>query len=79
MVRKVRMATVMKSLLVRNTINKEHTKVPNVKGMNGMDAISLLENIGLKVSVQGFGKVQNQSIKKGGLLKKGATITLKLS
>lgn len=60
-------------------LNKEHTKVPNVKGMNGMDAISLLENIGLKVSVQGFGKVQNQSIKKGVLLKKGATITLKLS
>jgi cell division protein FtsI (penicillin-binding protein 3) len=60
-------------------LNKEHTKVPNVKGMDGMDAISLLENIGLKVSVQGFGKVQNQSIKKGVLLQKGATITLKLS
>jgi cell division protein FtsI (penicillin-binding protein 3) len=60
-------------------ITKEHTKVPNVKGMNGMDAISLLENIGLKVQISGVGKVQNQSIKKGEILKKGSTITLKLS
>jgi cell division protein FtsI (penicillin-binding protein 3) len=44
-----------------------------------MDAISLLENIGLKVQISGVGKVQNQSIKKGEILKKGSTITLKLS
>ncbi len=46
-------------------INKEYAKVPNVKGMSGMDAVSLLENIGLKVRVLGVGKVKNQSIKKG--------------
>jgi cell division protein FtsI (penicillin-binding protein 3) len=60
-------------------INKEHTKVPNVQGMSGMDALSLLENIGLKVKISGVGKVQNQSIKKGEKLEKGATIILKLS
>ena len=60
-------------------INREYTKVPNVKGMSGMDAISLLENIGLKVQISGVGKVQNQSIKKGDKLEKGATIILKLS
>ncbi|TXD51010.1 MULTISPECIES: penicillin-binding protein [unclassified Polaribacter] len=60
-------------------VNKEHTKVPNVQGMSGMDALSLLENIGLKVKISGVGKVKNQSIKKGEKLEKGATIILKLS
>tara|TARA_R110002126_G_scaffold152203_4_gene299317 strand:+ start:15891 stop:17855 length:1965 start_codon:yes stop_codon:yes gene_type:complete len=60
-------------------INKEYTQVPNVKGMNGMDAVSMLENIGLKVQFSGVGKVKNQSIKKGEKLVKGSTIVLKLS
>jgi cell division protein FtsI (penicillin-binding protein 3) len=47
--------------------------------MSGMDAISLLENIGLKVKISGVGKVKTQSIKKGMKLIKGATIILKLS
>lgn len=58
---------------------KEFVKVPNVKGMPAMDAISLLENIGLKVKVTGVGKVKTQSIKKGEKLVKGRTIILKLS
>ncbi|MHB0755131.1 penicillin-binding protein [Polaribacter sp. M15] len=60
-------------------INKEYTKVPNVKGMDGMDAVSMLESIGLKVQFSGVGKVKNQSIKKGQKLVKGSTIILKLS
>ncbi|MDT7830774.1 penicillin-binding protein [Flavobacteriaceae bacterium S356] len=58
---------------------KEFIKMPNVKGMPAMDAISLLENIGLKVKVSGVGRVKSQSIKKGEKLVKGKTITLKLS
>lgn len=58
---------------------KDFVKVPNVKGMPAMDAISLLENIGLKVKISGAGKVKTQSIKKGAKLVKGKTITLKLS
>lgn len=61
------------------TITKEFTNVPNVEGMPGMDAIALLENIGLKVKFSGIGKVHYQSIKKGEKLVKGSTITLKLS
>lgn len=53
--------------------------MPNVIGLAGMDAISLLENLGLKVNVFGNGTVQNQSIKKGEAYKKGAVITLNLS
>ncbi len=60
-------------------INKEYSEVPNVWGMSGMDAVSLLENIGLKVEFSGVGKVNHQSIKKGTKLVKGSTITLKLS
>ncbi|WP_435415532.1 penicillin-binding protein [Polaribacter aestuariivivens] len=60
-------------------LNKNHSEVPNVKGMSGMDAVSLLENLGLKVKVSGMGKVQSQSLSKGEKLEKGKTIILKLS
>ncbi|MEQ6125304.1 penicillin-binding transpeptidase domain-containing protein [Pseudotenacibaculum sp. MALMAid0570] len=62
-----------------NTKNVDGKKVPNVRGMPAMDAISLLENVGLKVKVKGVGKVKKQSIKKGSPVKKGATIILNLS
>jgi cell division protein FtsI (penicillin-binding protein 3) len=61
------------------SISKEYNKIPNVKGMPGMDAISLLENIGLKVQFSGVGNVNYQSIKRGEKLVKGTTIILKLS
>ena len=44
-----------------------------------MDALSLLENIGLKVKISGSGNVKSQSLEKGEKLIKGATIILKLS
>lgn len=53
--------------------------VPNVTGMAGMDAVSLLENLGLRVQVVGNGTVSSQSIKSGETLKKGQLITLNLS
>ncbi len=59
--------------------NKTYKKVPNVKNMPGMDAISLLENMGFKVSFSGIGKVRSQSIKPGKQLKKGELIILNLS
>ena len=62
-----------------DVLSKSHTQIPNVKGMSGMDAVSLLENIGLKVEISGVGKVKYQSLKKGEKLVKGNTITLKLS
>ena len=37
-------------------VNKDYKNVPNVKNMPGMDAISLLENLGFKVSFNGIGK-----------------------
>ena len=60
-------------------VQKDYNKVPNVKGMCGMDAISLLENLGLEVEVIGNGKVKRQSITKGTDLRKVKKIVLELS
>ena len=51
--------------------------VPNVKGMGLRDALHLLESRGLKVEVQGIGKVKLQSIKSGTPVRK-QTIKLTL-
>lgn len=53
--------------------------IPNVTGMAGMDAVSLLENLGLKVQVVGNGTVVKQSLQSGEALKKGQQIILNLS
>lgn len=58
---------------------KKFSTVPNVKGMSGMDAISLLENMGLEVEVHGNGKVKKQSIDQGTDIKRVKKIVLELS
>jgi cell division protein FtsI (penicillin-binding protein 3) len=58
--------------------SKKYSKVPNVEGMSGMDAISILENLGLKVRVTGYGKVKKQS-GKGISINEAGVIVLELS
>jgi cell division protein FtsI (penicillin-binding protein 3) len=58
--------------------NKKYSTVPNVVGMSGMDAISILENLGLTVKVTGNGKVKKQSVK-GVNLSEVKSILLELS
>lgn len=53
--------------------------VPNVKGMSGMDAVALLENLKIKVKVIGNGKVKKQSINPGQTIKNQSIIILELS
>lgn len=60
-------------------VQKKYNTVPDVKGMTGMDAVSLLENLGLEVEVHGNGKVRKQSIDKGTDIKKVKKIVLELS
>jgi len=55
------------------------SKIPNLKGMSGMDAVALLGNLGIKVSVKGVGKVKKQSIQAGQPIIKNSTIILELS
>lgn len=59
--------------------NQNGTKIPNVKGMQVMDAIALLENLGLNVQVNGVGKVKKQSLNAGEIIQKNKTIILELS
>jgi cell division protein FtsI (penicillin-binding protein 3) len=58
---------------------KGHLYVPNVKGMSGMDAVALLENLGMKVKAVGVGKVKKQSLQAGQNIVKNSTILLELS
>ncbi|MEC7265164.1 MAG: penicillin-binding protein [Bacteroidota bacterium] len=58
---------------------KKFSTIPNVKGMSGMDAVSLLENMGLEVEVHGNGKVKKQSIDQGTDIKQVKKIVLELS
>ncbi len=59
--------------------NKKFKQVPDLKGVPGMDAIALLENLGLKVKVNGVGKVKKQSLQAGQNISKNTTIVLELS
>ncbi|MFP2997394.1 penicillin-binding protein [Spongiivirga sp. MCCC 1A20706] len=51
--------------------------MPNVKGMVVMDAVALLENMGLQVSFSGTGKIKEQSIKPGVEIKGIKKVTIK--
>ncbi len=60
-------------------LRKYKTIMPKLIGMSAMDAISLMENMGLEVEFSGTGKVIEQSIEKGKKVKKGSKVYLKLS
>lgn len=61
-----------------NKVQKKYNEVPNVKGMSGMDAVAILENLGIEVEVKGNGRVKRQSISKGTDIKKVKKIVLEL-
>ncbi|WP_269221817.1 MULTISPECIES: penicillin-binding protein [Flavobacterium] len=60
-------------------MQKKQNLIPNVKGMAGMDAVALLENLGVKVKVIGVGKVKRQSVQSGQSIVKNSSILLELS
>lgn len=53
--------------------------MPNVEGMTAMDALYILENLGVDVEVSGKGKVVYQSVKEGMKLSDNQKITIQLS
>jgi len=55
------------------------TVMPSVVGLPAMDAVALLENMGLKVKMTGVGIVKKQSIVKGQKIIKNQTIVLENS
>lgn len=54
-------------------------RVPNVHGMSAKDAVVLLESMGMKVVLQGHGKVRSQSVGIGEPISSNATIILGLN
>ena len=52
--------------------------MPDVTGMPLMDAMVLLENMGLMVSANTVGQVKSQSIRKGTKVKPNQKVTLKI-
>lgn len=59
-------------------VNIREGLVPSVVGMGAKDAVFLLENAGLKVSLSGLGRVASQSISAGQRAVKGQTVSLTL-
>ncbi len=53
--------------------------MPVVKGMGLKDALYLLENMKLKVVVNGKGKVKAQSVAAGTKISKGQTVYLEMN
>ena len=65
--------------LTEKTASVYRNIVPDVTGMGLKDAVYILENSGLLVTVIGRGKVSTQSIEPGTRINKGQSITLQLS
>lgn len=65
------------AIILEGKANEGNT-VPSVIGMGAKDAVYLLESKGLKVRLEGIGRVRRQSIAGGSHIVKGQTIALTL-
>jgi hypothetical protein len=54
-------------------------KMPDLRGWPAMDAVTVLESLGIEVMLQGKGKVKRQSHRPGATLSKTKKVTLTLS
>ena len=61
------------------TAEKYKTVMQNLKGLPAMDAIAILENMGLNVKLIGRGTVHKQSIRKGEKVTPKSTVILELT
>lgn len=62
-----------------NIAQKYKTIMPDLNGIPAMDAITILENMGMRVKTLGSGHVVKQSIAKGEKLKQNQIVILELS
>lgn len=60
-------------------LNRAEGVVPDVRGMGLRDALQLLENSGLRVTIDGTGTVRRQSISPGSAIKANSEIRIELS
>jgi cell division protein FtsI (penicillin-binding protein 3) len=64
---------------VANSLPTKKYVMPDLKGMGLKDALYLIEQLQLKVSVRGVGKIQQQSLLAGQKIVKGQTVYLELN
>ena len=64
---------------VMNYVEYAEGVVPDVRGMGASDAIYLLERMGMRVSIEGVGKVKTQVPTRNTRFRKGDRIQLTLS
>lgn len=60
-------------------VETESGRVPNVVGMGAKDAVYAMESMGIRVHLEGKGKVQRQSAPPGSTIRKDMTVNLKLN
>jgi cell division protein FtsI (penicillin-binding protein 3) len=66
-------------IITLNTKAVTDKSMPQLKGMGLKDVVYLCENLGLKVQVQGKGKVVAQSVQAGEIIAKGQLINIALN
>ncbi len=67
-----------KAVNLSRQVMYRHNITPNVMGMGASDAVYMLESRGIKVKIQGRGKVVSQSYPAGKVITKGAVCTIKM-
>ena len=65
-------------VMLNRTPLYRYNQIPNVVGMGARDAVYLVESRGVKVKMEGRGKVVEQSLEPGRIIKKGDVMRLKL-
>ncbi|MCF0210859.1 MAG: PASTA domain-containing protein, partial [Bacteroidales bacterium] len=69
-------AIVTDSAVHYNPVKIKEGIMPEVKGLTLKDAVYMLEKMGLKVEIQGYGRVVSQSIEKNQPINKGDKVVL---
>ena len=68
-----------RAFLTADNVSKIKNKVPDVTGLGLKDAVYVLENMGLKVTTMGRGKVIYQSLAQNSNFSKGQSIKIQLN
>ena len=67
-----------KNIILQRAQEGDSTQMPDVHGMGARDAVFLVESRGMKVKLEGRGKVVAQSVAPGTKIKKGMACSLRL-
>ena len=60
-----------------DSVSEDFARIPNLRGMNMRQAISILQNLGLDIQMIGSGTIYNQFPDTGELMRKGRTVTVR--